>query len=248
MSTPQPLQPLPTVSIAEGIGLITLSYLVSITAFNAGYFLELKGRFVELFSATDLVSINIPILQYFLSVYSTYMFIVIVMALFTNLDKMPSDMTKIDAMIIRLFESGQRGLRWVIVALLVAGVITFIVSKSFSANFTIEMAPTIVLQLASFYFLWTLYRRGKIALKHLSSGFVVGALFFSYLSGQAWAKHAIIDLNARQAFQMSDGQCLERILLRTNSAGYLLYSTDLRQLEFRNKDQVKTIFDRRGCL
>src|SRR4051812_16194361 len=61
---PGPLHPLP-LSIGEMIGAATVLYASSIAAFNAGYFYALKGHFLELFSLTDLVAINLAIVQYF---------------------------------------------------------------------------------------------------------------------------------------------------------------------------------------
>jgi hypothetical protein len=71
---------------------------------------------------------------------------------------------------------------------------------------------------------------------------------FSYTSGNVWLKHDIAAIAANQAFLTQDGLCINRILLRSSSGGYLLYDSVLKQFEFRNKDSFKVIFQTAGCV
>ena len=50
----------------------TLVYVLCVAAFNAGYYSKIGGRFIELFSFADMLGANVPIFQYFLSLFAIY--------------------------------------------------------------------------------------------------------------------------------------------------------------------------------
>jgi hypothetical protein len=62
-----------------------------------------------------------------------------------------------------------------------------------------------------------------------------------------WLKYEIRNSDGVQAMYLQSGDCLERKLLRASSGGYLLYSFDLKQFEYREKGSVKTIYGSKGC-
>jgi len=83
--------------------------------------------------------------------------------------------------------------------------------------------------------------------KSVATEFLVCLLVFSFNAGGYWIASEVRTPSGTQAMYMQDGQCLERKIMRTTSSGYLLYSYQLKQFEFRNKDSVRVIYDRAGC-
>src|SRR5688572_7959145 len=64
--------PIRSVGLGEILTVLTLLYVCTIASFNAAYFANVPGSFVEFFSLTDLIQTNIPIIQYFFSVFIAY--------------------------------------------------------------------------------------------------------------------------------------------------------------------------------
>src|SRR4051812_42317970 len=60
------------ISLAEILAAASLIYVCATAAFNAGYFSEIRGNFVQLFTFTDIIGTNIPIIQYFFGVVTVY--------------------------------------------------------------------------------------------------------------------------------------------------------------------------------
>ena len=67
--------PLRNISLREGLTVLTLLYVCTIAAFNAGYFTSVPGSFVEFFSLSDFIQTDIPIIQYFIQLAIFYFFI-----------------------------------------------------------------------------------------------------------------------------------------------------------------------------
>jgi hypothetical protein len=64
--------PLRNISLAESLTVAGLLYVCTIAAFNAGYFANVPGNFVEFFSLTDLIQTNIQMVEYFAVVAILY--------------------------------------------------------------------------------------------------------------------------------------------------------------------------------
>ena len=62
-------------SITEWLAIVSTLYLLCIATFGAGYFDKVPGKFIELFSFSDLIGSNIPVLQFFLSMFFAYCFV-----------------------------------------------------------------------------------------------------------------------------------------------------------------------------
>lgn len=71
---------------------------------------------------------------------------------------------------------------------------------------------------------------------------------FSYVSGSKWVQSEISDNKDLQSFQMKDGLCLDRKLMRSAGGGLLLYNPGLKQFEIRSRDDFKTIYPSLGCI
>jgi hypothetical protein len=233
------------IGMAEAIGCLSAFYLICIASFNAGYFSSVGGRFVALFSFSDLVGINIPILQYFLSVYTAYSLLGMIHSLALN-DFFKPAQAQLDEFILDSFHWSNKVSRLFWVALLVAFV--SLVLALDRESFNVAIAPYFLFQGFGIYILWVGWKNYYVSAKTLVISSLLGVIYFSSTSGGLWARDDIRYPAHLQSITLKNGQCLDRIFMRTNSAGYLLYSIDLKQFEFRNKDDIATIFATKGCL
>jgi hypothetical protein len=234
------------VSLGEALAAATFAYVFAVASFNAGYFDKVPSRFVELFSFSDLVNSNIPILQYIISVYTTYCVLSILFAvprhfLSKGIDKLVTAET-IPAWSIDLLP---------FISLILLSIAAIGGSYHYDAVdnkfFTLEFLPWAILFGFIFDFTWTNYRRNEITQRNFLIQIAINAIIFCHISGRMWLKYEIRNPDGIQAIYLQSGDCLDRKLLRASASGYLLYSFDLKQFEFRDKGSIKTIYGIKGC-
>jgi hypothetical protein len=242
--------PLRSVGLGEILTVLTLLYICTITAFNAAYFTEVPGSFVEFFSLTDLIQTNLPIIQYFVSLFITYLLIATALDYFasmTGTDLRVKLRDIAEPVMIKYHVEGRR--YWL--ALGIAIIIFWTVDAVFRAtgvtDFTLLMSPTFVFQGVLLYFFWVGYKYELMPARQLAFGAFIALFVCSNNAGHAWIKNQIAEPTHVQAIQDKDGNCHDRNLLRSSNNGLLLYNPSLRQFEFRNKDSIKTIYQNRGC-
>lgn len=232
-------------NIADIVALLSVAAVFVLACFNAGYFSKIGGRFVDLFSIPDLLGSSIPILEYFFAVYFVYSTAIFVI-IFLPGRALASMRERLDDYISSL-ESRSNRYQIVFVGLLflAPGIASVILEqRSFTLAFLIPA-------LAQGFWLYALWLDVKLdkpqARKRLIISAALSIVVFSYTSGRLWAISDINDEANGSSFVMANGQCHDRILLRANSSGYLLYNFGMKQSEFRSKDDVRTIFQGRSC-
>ncbi len=232
------------VGLTEALGALSALYIICIASFNAGYFERLKGQFIQLFSFADLIGSNIAILQYIFVVFFFYSLLAIYIAI------LPGDAAgSLRRWAVRTWDGVDNWkLRYQIMFVIVgfAGP-ALLASMLEDVNFSLALLPTGVIQGVFLLSLWTGYKNGTTELKRFLIWSTVTAATFSYTSGRLWVASEISDPKGQQSIMMTNGSCLDRRILRTNSSGYLLYNFSMKQAEFRNKDDVRTVFQSRAC-
>jgi hypothetical protein len=232
---------------AEGLAALTIAYFVCAAAFNAGYFDRVPARFVELFSFTDLLTSNISILQYFISIFTAYCMV----------SFFGSWIFRRAWLRAKPFVERELRLQYndPVLYLLALGVLVglFFIYLSILAalgntSFTLEYLAWIALYGFFVYFIWLGHNFGFMSLRNTLFWVSINVLFFANITGYNWLKYDIRNQSGSQTIILKDGPCIDRKILRRGSNGYLLYNFYLRQFEFRSKDEVKTIFDRSGCM
>lgn len=248
---PAVFAPLRNISLGEALTVLTLLYVCTIAAFNAAYFANVPGNFVEFFSLTDLVQTNIPVIQYFFVLALFYLMIglfISFLAGITGFDFRSAIRDITEPLVIK-FHLDDRGF-WIaygisVVAFYLANVVIGAVGVT---TFFLAMLPTIIFQWALLYFFWVGYKFEMIPVKTLVSASLFSLFASSYGAGHAWLRSQIAAPGQVQTIQDKDGQCLERNILRSSSSGLLLYHPSMKQFEFRSKDSFKTIYDGHGCV
>lgn len=243
--------PLRNISLGEALTVLTLLYVCTIAAFNAAYFANIPGNFVEFFSLTDLIQTNIPIIQYFFILALIYLMIGVAISFFagvTGFDLRHAIRDVTEPLVIK-YHLDDRGF-WIAYGILF---IAFHLADGLLrglgvTTFFLTMLPTIVFQWALLYFFWVGYKFEMIPIKTLASASLFSLFAFSYGAGHAWIRSQTAAPGQVQTIQDKDGLCLERNILRSSSSGLLLYHPQMKQFEFRSKDSFKTIYDGRGCV
>jgi|HubBroStandDraft_6_1064221.scaffolds.fasta_scaffold392962_1 hypothetical protein len=234
------------ISLAELLTSGTLAYACSIAAFNAGYFADIPGRFVDLFTFSDLVGVNIPIIQYFVSVSSVYFVMSIISQMFlSGLRQRSKDWAETFA----LQHHYDRKLFWAayLVLLGVVMIMTSLANGFAPFSFTAQILPGFIFSGVLFYFYWVGYKFDIVPTKVLVTACAIGIFYFSYTSGGAWLKSDMRSTEGLQTIMMQDGSCIDRKILRSSGNGLLLFNPLDKQFEFRNKDFFRTIFEKTGC-
>jgi hypothetical protein len=234
------------ISLGEALAATTFAYVFAVASFNAGYFDNVPSRFVELFSFSDLVNANIPILQYIIGVYTTYCLISFLFAVprhfaSKGLDKLISA-TPLPPWSIDFFPYVAMGL-----VAIAAILLSFQLNAVGNKIFTLEFLPWAFLFGMIFDFTWTNYRIKAISQRSLIIQIAINAVVFCHLSGRMWLKYEIRNPDGIQAIYLQSGDCVNRKLLRASGSGLLLYSFDLNQFEFRDKGSIRTIYGASGC-
>ncbi|GLH80622.1 hypothetical protein SSBR45G_55310 [Bradyrhizobium sp. SSBR45G] len=243
--------PLRSVGLGEVLTVLTLLYVGTIAAFNAAYFASIPGSFVEFFSLTDLIQTNLPIIQYFVSLFITYTVIgtaVNFVSAMTEVDFRQKARDLIEPIMIKYHLEGQRFWIALVIAIAAYWIFDGIFQITGVTYFTALMLPTFIFQGALLYFFWVGYKYKLLPARQLALGAFVGLFVCSNNAGYAWLKSQIADPSHIQAIQDKDGNCLDRNILRNSGSGILLYNPSMTQYEFRNKDSIKTIFQKQGCV
>ena len=234
------------ISLGEVLTVLSLLYVCSISAFNAGYFSRIPGHFTELFSFADLVGTNIQILQYFISAFSIFCMFSFFGGIF------------LAALNINISAAAERvALRYHINAFLFLAaflVLWFFVMAMFAfldyfkiTTFTILVVPEFIFQGVLIFYFWVGYKYNHGSFRSVLFPALIGLVMFSTASGRAWLKSEIAEANGIQSLFLQDGVCIDRKILRASSKWLLLYNPSMEEFEFRSKDSIKTVFQRRSC-
>lgn len=234
------------ISVGEAVTALSLVYVCSLVAFNAGYFINIEGHFSELFTFTDLFGTNIAIVQYFIIALIIYCSLSTLGWMFLSPLR-----ERIRSLVeeYAILHHGDIKLFWLGFAVLwlVANLIDLLLSIFHVSTFTLAMIPQTLFTGTLFFYFWVGYKNGMTSLRTLIFSSLLGLCIFSYTSGRAWLKSEINSEAEVQSLIIQDGTCLDRKILRTSGNGLLLFNPTLRAYEFRNKDTIRTIFDRRAC-
>lgn len=251
-SVPQSSQPF-KIGVGEIIAALSIIYVCSIAAFNAGYFSRMNGGFVNLFSFADLLGTNISIVQYFFGILIAYGFLSVIMSFLVSFgpESVPLMRRKAKNWSETLAVKSHRDISifWLIYLVLIVFVVltqAFINALEIS-SFSLLMMPEFLFQSAILYFFWVGYKHEMVELKTLAVATSISLFIFSYDSGIAWYNSDTRSSAGVQAFFAQDGTCLERKIIRSSGSGLLLFNPWIRTFEFRNRDSIKTIFEGKGC-
>lgn len=238
------------IGLGEIIAAISLLYFCTIASFNAGYFSAVHGNFVELFTFTDLIGINIPILQYFFVIFFLYAVISTFATMLgsfrgVSLSNELSRMAQ-DFMLKHHYSNSAYWIGYgVLLAAVWGGAILFPIFGI--TNFTLVMLPSVFFQGCFIYFFWVGYKFQLVPAKSLFAATLLALFIFSNNAGHAWILSEIGSSENIQAIVGDKDVCLERIILRNSNAGLLLYNPTMKKFEFRSKESIRTIFQGRGC-
>jgi hypothetical protein len=233
-------------SFGETLATLTFAYVVAVASFNAGYFQGVPSRFVELFSFADLVNTNIPILQYIIGLFSIYCILSLVFFIPGRLVSGALDRV-LSATPLRNIDFNTFS---IIVLVVMGGGCWYYSSELDRINnpfFSLEFVPCALFYAILLDSSWGAYRLKQISRRTLVFQLAINAIMFCYMSGRMWIKYEVRVPTGVQAMYTQNG-CLDRKLLRSTSNGYLLYSFDLKQFEYREKSEIKTIYGSRGCV
>jgi hypothetical protein len=225
--------------------------VIPIAAFNAAYFANVPGNFVEFFSLTDLIQTNIPIIQYFLGLAFIYLMIGLAISFFAGISgfDLRDAIRDVTEPLVIKYHLDNRGF-WIAYGILfLAFFLVDAMLRGFGVTtFSVVMLPTIIFQGVVLYFFWVGYKFQMIPVKTLVTASLIALFASSYGAGHAWIKSQIAAPGQVQTIQDKDGLCLERNILRSSSSGLLLFNSSMKQFEFRSKDGFKTIYNGHGCV
>lgn len=233
-----------SLGLGEMIAGLSALYLICMAAFNAGYFLSVKGQFIELFTFTDLIGSNIQIVQYFLLVYSLYALVSLVTDVFSGASITARE--RLDQFLLAIYQMQGRQFR-IALWFVILGFLIFQISDLF-LPFNVAILIYVIIQGFGIRFLWLGWQNHWISLRTLLTTAVIAIVYFAFNSGRLWLNDDIKKETNVHSISLRDDKCIDRIALRSNATGYLFYSIELKQFEFRSKDDIKTIFARRGCV
>jgi len=241
------------IGLGEFVAALSIIYVCSIAAFNAGYFSKINGDFVRLFSFADVVGTNIPIIQYFFGAFTAYCsFSVLASILFAfGPSKLSVLRQKLKNSIERFAIKNHSNaiLFWgaYIALISLVSLVQLLVSNLETSSFAMLILPQFIFSGALLYLFWTGYQAKMVRAKDLLIGAGIGLFVFSYESGRAWFYSETRSPDGVQAIISQDGYCLERKIIRVSGNGLLMFNPWLKTFEFRNRDFIKTIFEGKGC-
>lgn len=234
------------VSLGEALTVLSLLYVCSISAFNAGYFSKIPGHFTELFTFADLVGTNIQILQYFiaaLTIFCTISFFGGLLLAFLKLNVSAAAERfalrhHIDPILFLIAFL----VLWLCVMTMFAFLDYFKIT-----TFTLLVLPEFIFQGVLIFYFWVGYKYHHGSFRTVLFPALIGLVMFSTASGRAWLKSETAGKEGVQSLIIQDNICIDRKILRASSNGFLLYNPTMAEFEFRSKDTIKTIFQRRSC-
>lgn len=232
-------------SPGEGLALLTLIYLLLIAIFNAGYFREVPGRYAELFAFSDLLGSNITFLQYIVSSLFIFYMLYATASLLLEIGYVKET--------LRAIAYSQRasffGLPFL---LLFIGLLHLTIWRFHldypPQSFGPAVLPYMVVQCLVIYLVYVGYRDFGFYSKRFFLVLVIGNIVYQvYDAGKIWVRFDIKDDASVQSILSVSAGCLDRKILRAASGGYLLYSPQLKTFEFRDKSDIRLIYDKAVC-
>ena len=235
----------------EVAGLIGLCYVCAVGAFNAGYFVNVTGRFVELFSFSDVLGANIALVQYVFLVASTWCMLSIAWTALTY--HFPFNWTESIRYKVESFISSVHSDLGLFLLAFVGfvGVLMVALALSTLTNhrfLVVDLLPVALFNGGLLYVTWRGFKAGYVSIGNLVVASVLGVLFFSFEAGKIWLRFDINTAAGVQSIFTKDNTCLDRKILRTSSNGLLLYNPSFKSFEFRSKEDLKVIYDRASCV
>ncbi|MHC2433887.1 hypothetical protein [Bradyrhizobium sp. USDA 4451] len=243
--------PIHSVGLGEILTVLTLLYVCTITAFNAAYFANVPGNFVEFFSLTDLIQTNLPIIQYFFQVFITYTLVASFFGFvcgMAGVDIPGTVRNFLEPFIVDSHIQPRKFWLSVTTAIVLFWIYVGVMDAMHVTNFTARMIPTFIFQAVLLYAFWVGFKYSLVPARQLAGAAFIALFVCSNNAGHAWIKSQIADPTHIQAIQDKEGNCHDRNILRNSSSGLLLHNPSLNQFEFRSKDTIKTIFQNRGCV
>ena len=227
-------------SVTEWLAILSTLYVLCIAIFAAGYFDKVPGKFVELFSFTDLIGSNIPVLQFFLSMLFTYCLVSFLASWFIE-PRWRRVKGRVEETLS--FTLTDKVAIYAAVGVLVAlSLISSSISDVPGAPLWARVAPNVIGQGLWTYMWWVGYKHNHVTRSTLAFVILLGVVNSSYGIGRSWFDYDVNSSNGVQSMFMAGGICLERKILRTGSNGYLLYSPAIKQFEFRPKDEIRVVY------
>ncbi len=255
---PAPLNPLAELSAASPLGSkiswgeliasVTVLYALAVASFNAGYFDRIPDRFVQLFSFSDMLGSNIPVLQYMIGLYVTYAALFLITFWFL----VPFWERHNWRVQVGLLEVVQDARLFAAVAILLGVIPVAIgeIEREYFNNtvFSLEFIPLAISQWLILHLTYTGYKVGSLTKKTLVVSVALNMFFFSYLTGKMWLRYETLSPRGNHAVMTNSIGCIDRKLLRASSNGYLFYNLTMKQYEYRDRSDIRTLFDKPGCL
>lgn len=235
------------ISWSELIATLTILYAICIASFNAGYFDKVPNQFVQLFSFSDMLGASIPILQYLITLYFIYVGLFLLTFVFVILFWERHN-ARIERVIVRSIDHGVTYVVTITLIVLLPIIIGGVLRDVFhNTIFTLEFTPFAAAQWIILYAFVVGFKHDRFSKRNLLVTLFLNVLLFSFFTGRMWMQYEILSPLETQAMVTSSNGCIDRKLLRSSSSGYLLYSFQLKQFEFREKSDVKIIYASAGC-
>jgi hypothetical protein len=233
-------------SVGEGLALLSLTYAVCVVSFNAGYFSHVPGRYEELFTFTDLFGTNIPVFEFLFSVFTAYLTIWfltgwLIVPFWGKIRDRVDQLLLLHHRDTILFFAGFA------ILLAIFFLAKLIINQWPDAPLDVQLAPNVIFQAVLIYLFWLGYKDALFSFRTVAWVITIALLVLSHDFGRKWLRAEIRNPAPIQALQLVNGHCVDRKILRTTSFGFLLFDPTLKQFELRSKDQVKVIYQSRGC-
>jgi hypothetical protein len=235
-------------NLAEAITLLTTFYLIAICFFNVGYFQIYGFEVVNLFSLPELVTPNFHVLSLLLSAYTMISIIIFIVELI-GIQYLNENIKKFKFIVYIkdtfLFAVDRFDRRFVYLWLML--VLLFIISlidgpfKNRNTGYitSIILFLTIVPQI-----IFEHTERGSVGGKTIFLiAFTLG--FSSYNIGRTTSKYDQTEKTT--SLYLKSGSCIDRVLVKASSAGYLMFSKSINNIEYRSKDEITVMYFDRKC-
>jgi hypothetical protein len=209
-------------SITEWLAVLSSLYILCIATFAAGYFDRVPGRFIELFSFSDLIGSNIPVLQFFLSLFFTYCFVSFSIGWLVA-PRWRRIKGKVEETLS--FTLTDKVAIYAAMFFLVSlSLLSSIISDVPEAPLWARVAPSVIGQGLWTYMWWVGYKNDRVTRSSLAIVVILGIVVSSHTIGRSWFDYDVSSSNGVQSMFMAGGICLERkILLRPKDEIRVVY-------------------------
>ncbi|QOG21368.1 hypothetical protein [Bradyrhizobium sp. SEMIA] len=233
-------------TITEAIAAASFGYLLISSAFNTGYFNNVPGHFVQLFTLQDLFALTLPVIEYVFGVFILYSLISILS--FWSIHEAWNVLSgNFERVVDVLFSDALQFKLGMLFIIAISMVLTSIVSIIGISTFAALVLPSIFINGLLAYIYVVAWRTGHVRYRTALWIVALNAWMIAYASGSSWLKSEVADLSDVQSFITKDGTCIDRKLLRAAGGGLLLYNPGLKQFEIRSRDDFKTLYPLRTC-